>query len=205
MPLKDELEESKGLLHAESDSLNNMNFEEISVVDNNDHSMASVDSTQIEINQPTDTSNHTKTISRSGFTEYSAKINWTVFFAISLFTLGAWLDISAIWSELVYLVDELPEGWSLPSILNVISVIAQLGPLMFSVGRYFSPKKFTFVRAIYFIFTIGLFSCLFLSLFWNKTEVVFGNRRSIYLYMFNFTLSLLGKYYFNLIFLKCSS
>lgn len=196
MPFKDELEESKGLLLADSDSLSNMNFEEISVVDNNENSLASADSTQIEINQPkAQTSNSTETdISGSGFAAYSARVNWTVFFAISLFTLGAWLDISAIWSELVYLVDELPEGWKLPSILNVISVIAQLGPLLFSVGRFFWPKKFTFVRAIYFVFTIGLFSCLFLSLFWNKTEVVFGDRRSIYLYVFNFTLSLLGKY-----------
>lgn len=196
MLFKDELEESKGLLLADSDSLNNMNFEEISVVDNNEHnSLAGADSTHIEINQAQTTSNSTETdTSGGGFTAYSARVNWTVFFAISLFTLGAWLDISAIWSELVYLVDELPEGWKLPSILNVISVIAQLGPLLFSLGRFFWPKKFTFVRAIYFVFTIGLFSCLFLSLFWNKTEVVFGDRRSIYLYVFNFTLSLLGKY-----------
>ena len=93
----------------------------------------------------------------------------------------------------MYLVDELPEGWRLPSILNYISVIAQLGPIGFSIGRYFYPKKFTFERAIYVLFTVGIFSCLALALFWNKTAFVFGERRSVYLYIFNFTLSLLGR------------
>ena len=93
----------------------------------------------------------------------------------------------------MYLVDELPEGWQLPSILNVLSVVAQLGSLLFSVGRYFFPNQFTYVRAIYVIFLIGQFSCLFLAFSWNWTAVVFGERRSIYLYIFNFSLSLLGK------------
>lgn len=128
---------------------------------------------------------------KNGFFEYASKVNWVVFAAICVFTLGSWLDICAIWSELVFLVDELPEGWRLPSILNLISVFAQLGPLSFSVGRYFFPKQFTFVRAIYSVFLVGLLSCLFLAMFWNKTEVVMHERRSIYLYIFNFTLSLL--------------
>lgn len=171
------------------------------------------------------TTEQLKTKVKSGFTQYSSKVNWLVFFSISIFTLGAWLDIcgtsffsiynrktlfykfiiffhsfKAIWSELVYLVDELPEGWRLPSILNLISVLAQLGPLSFSVGRYLFPTKFTFVRAIYFIFGIGLLSCLFLALFWNKTEMVMHERRSIYLYIFNFTLSLLGRFGLQLFF-----
>lgn len=33
---------------------------------------------------------------RSSFSEYSAKVNWKVFGAISLFTLGSWLDICGI-------------------------------------------------------------------------------------------------------------
>jgi len=132
-----------------------------------------------------------KTEPKNSFKEYSSKVNWTVFFCICLFTLGSWLDICAIWSELVYLVDELPEGWRLPSILNMISQLAQLGPFIFSIGRCISPKKFTFVRAIYTIFTIGLFSCLFLAFFWKKTAVIYNERRSIYLYIFNFSLSLL--------------
>lgn len=128
---------------------------------------------------------------KNSFNDYSSKVSWPVFFAVCLFTLGAWLDINAIWSELVYLVDELPESWQLPSILNLISVLAQTGPLCFTVGHYFFPKVFTFVRAIYFIFTVGLLSCFFLALFWSKTAVLFHESRSIFLYIFNFTLSIL--------------
>ena len=31
---------------------------------------------------------------KSGFNDYSSNVNWKVFTAISLFTLGSWLDLS---------------------------------------------------------------------------------------------------------------
>lgn len=34
---------------------------------------------------------------KSSFAEYSSKVNWKVFGAISLFTLGSWLDICGIY------------------------------------------------------------------------------------------------------------
>jgi len=48
--------------------------------------------------------------SRSKFSEYSSKVNWLVFFFICIFTMGSWLDISGIWCELPFMVDELAEG-----------------------------------------------------------------------------------------------
>ena len=90
------------------------------------------------------------------------------------------------------MVDELPEGWRLPSILTAISQLAQFVPFFFLFGRLYFPKKFTYVRAIYFIFAIGAVSCVCLSLLWNKTIAIGHEKRSLYLYIFNFSLSFLG-------------
>ena len=68
-----------------------------------------------------------------------------------------------------------------------------IGPLIFTIGKWLYPNIFTYVRAIYFIFTVGILSCILLAAFWNKTVFIFNQWRSIYLYMFNFSLSLLGK------------
>jgi hypothetical protein len=47
------------------------------------------------------------------------------------------------------------------------------------------------VKIIYAVFTVGAASCLALAFLWNKTVRVDTEKRSIYLYIFNFTLSLL--------------
>ena len=96
------------------------------------------------------------------------------------------------------MVDELPEGWRLPAIISAITQLAQVGTLIFFLGRYLAPKFFTFERAIYFIFIVGLFSCVLLSIFWNRTVKINHEDRSVYLYVFNFLLSLLGFYYFKI-------
>lgn len=106
--------------------------------------------------------------------------------------IGSWLDISGIWSQLPLMTKDLPEGWRLPSILTAVTQLAQIGPFIYLMGRWYFPKQFGHVRVIYFILIVGSISCLLLSFFWNKTEYIYGEKRSIYLYLFNFTLSLLG-------------
>ena len=92
------------------------------------------------------------------------------------------------------MVDELAEGWRLPSILQVTSQIAQLGPFSYMLVKSFFPTKFKVSRVIFFILSIGAMSCFLLALFWNKTAFIFHEKRSIYLYIFNFSLSILGKF-----------
>ena len=89
------------------------------------------------------------------------------------------------------MVDELPEGWRLPSILTAISQVSQIGPFIFLLLKFCWPKKFDNVKIIYFVFFIGATSCLLLAIFWNKTVKIRNENRSLYLYIFNFTLSLL--------------
>lgn len=75
----------------------------------------------------------------------------------------------------------------------MVSQFAQIGPIIFLIGNRVWPKHFTYVRTIYVIFGIGAISCLLLSLFWNKTVKINNESKSVYLYIFNFSLSLLGK------------
>ncbi len=91
-------------------------------------------------------------------------------------------------------VAELPEGWKIPSIMTLTTQIGQIGPIIFVGLRWISPKKVTYTRGIYTIFMIGLISCIALAFTWNKTHVIFKEKRSVYLYIFNFTLSLLGTF-----------
>ncbi|RNA09134.1 riboflavin transporter 2-like [Brachionus plicatilis] len=103
----------------------------------------------------------------------------------------SWLDISGIWCELPFMIHDLPEGWRLPSILSAISQFAQIGPFVYLLIRYFFPTKIDNVKVIYLILITGAVSCLLLAFFWNKTVLIHEEKRSIYLYIFHFTLSLL--------------
>lgn len=121
--------------------------------------------------------------------------------------------MSGLWCELPFMVDELPEGWRLnhttinilfyktfnsidylrlPSILSAISQFAQLGPFTFLLLKVFCSKRIDNVKTIYTIFCIGAAACFCLSLLWNRSVVIFNEKRSVYLYIFNFGLSLLG-------------
>jgi hypothetical protein len=100
--------------------------------------------------------------------------------------------LNGLWAEMTILVHELPEGWRLPSIVNFTIQIAQVTSLSFLLGRWLAPKAFTYARANYIILAIGSVSCLLLSFFWNKTAFIFGEERSIGLYVLNFCLAVLG-------------
>lgn len=99
------------------------------------------------------------------------------------------------------MVAELPEGWRLPSILSASTQIAQIGPVIYLLGRRVAPKAFSYVNVIYVILGIGALSCFLLSFFWNKTAFVFGEEHSVGLIVLNFSLALLGKFLNNLIFI----
>ncbi|CAF0871496.1 unnamed protein product [Brachionus calyciflorus] len=125
------------------------------------------------------------------FTEYRKKINWSLFVLISIFTIGSWLDISGIWCELPLIVDTLPEGWRLPSILTITSQLGHVGPLLYLCLRRFFPRALSFSNAIIGVLGLGSASCILLAFFWDKTEFILDESRSIYLYIFNFSLSML--------------
>lgn len=53
------------------------------------------------------------------------------------------------------MVDELSEGWRLPSILQASSQVAQIGPFIYMVIKILYPNRFKLSSVIYFILTLG--------------------------------------------------
>ena len=53
------------------------------------------------------------------------------------FGTASWISINGLWVELPLLVNELPESWSLASYLSIIVQIANVGPLLYSLLRWY--------------------------------------------------------------------
>ena len=65
------------------------------------------------------------------FLNYSKKVNWFVFFLITFYTAcSTYSSIGGIWTELPFMVDQLKEGWRLPTILTGTGQVAQLGTMV---------------------------------------------------------------------------
>ena len=63
--------------------------------------------------------------------DYFSKINWVVFLLISFFVaFSSYTGIGALWTELPFMVDQLKEGWRLPTLLSGTGMVAQLGTLV---------------------------------------------------------------------------
>ena len=119
---------------------------------------------------------------RELFLNYSRKVNWFVFFLISFYTAcSTYSSIGGIWTELPFMVDQLKEGWRLPTILTGTGQIAQIGTMMFMVINLAYPNYFKTSRVIYFILILGTISIFLLTFCWNKTMFIFGQERSVYL------------------------
>lgn len=52
--------------------------------------------------------------------------NLLVFLLVVLFAISSWIDINGLWVELPIMVQQLPEGWHLPSYMTVIIQVKDL-------------------------------------------------------------------------------
>ncbi|KAK1157871.1 hypothetical protein AOXY_G24051 [Acipenser oxyrinchus oxyrinchus] len=107
------------------------------------------------------------------------------------FGIGSWVAINGLWVELPLIVNELPEGWYLPSYLTVIIQLANVGPLLVTLMYKFCPGRLKAVVVIYMILSIGTVSCFLLAFFWKETTVVAGELHSTAFLIITFFLSLL--------------
>jgi hypothetical protein len=80
--------------------------------------------------------------------------------------------------------------------MTMSTQMAQIGPIIFVIGKRFAPKYFTYTKTIYLILSIGCTSCLLLSFFWKKTAFIFGAEHSVGLIVLNFALAVLGWVFF---------
>ena len=84
--------------------------------------------------------------------------------------------------QLPLLVEEAPEGWSLPSYLSVMVQIGNLGPIVYTLLQSFAKHKKQDAIMIYALLLVGTLSALLTAFFYNKTAVVFGEKHSVALF-----------------------
>ncbi|KAG7472044.1 hypothetical protein MATL_G00104390 [Megalops atlanticus] len=113
-----------------------------------------------------------------------------VHFLACAFGLGSWVAINGLWVELPLIVNELPEGWDLPSYLTVIIQLANLGPLLVTLMHKLCPGRLKETVVIYTILTIGILACFLLAFFWKETTVMAGALHSTAFLVMTFFLSL---------------
>lgn len=116
-------------------------------------------------------------------------ISLITYILVIFFGVGAWVAINGLWVELPIIVQEIPEGWTLPSYLTVMIQIGNIGPIAFTILNAYYPKKINEVSVSYTIIAIGVVSCTLLSLFWRETTHIAGANRSVALLALCLTLS----------------
>lgn len=116
-------------------------------------------------------------------------ICWRTYILVCLFGIGSWIAINGLWVELPLFVDRLPEKWNLPSYLTILVQFANVGVLIYAVGRKLSPRIFTDKSAIVVIVTVGSISCILLAFFWDRVTLVFNAKHSVALLSLSFFLA----------------
>lgn len=106
------------------------------------------------------------------------------------FGLGSWVAVNGLWVELPLIVNELPEGWELPSYLTVIIQMANLGPLLVTLMHKLRPGQLNERAVIYTILTVGILACFLLAFFWSETTIMAGTPHSTAFLVITFFLSL---------------
>uniref|UniRef100_A0A8D2L6C8 Riboflavin transporter n=1 Tax=Varanus komodoensis TaxID=61221 RepID=A0A8D2L6C8_VARKO len=66
---------------------------------------------------------------------------WLTHLLACIFGTGSWMAINGVWVELPLLVNELPEGWYLPSYLIIIIQLANIGPLFITLMHKLQPGR----------------------------------------------------------------
>lgn len=99
------------------------------------------------------------------------------------FGIGTWLGVNGTFIQLPLLVNEAPEGWSLPSYLSVMVQIGNLGPLLYTLYQKYSPWKLNDGWTIHAMLAVGTIACILTAFFYSRTATVFGNEHSVALFV----------------------
>ncbi|XP_072270401.1 solute carrier family 52, riboflavin transporter, member 3 [Pyxicephalus adspersus] len=107
-----------------------------------------------------------------------------------IFGTGAWVAINGLWVELPLIVNELPEGWYLPSYLTILIQMANIGPLFVTIMHKWKPGKLKELWVIYFIISLGIVALFLMGFFWKETTWIGGQLHSTGFLILTFFLSL---------------
>ncbi|OWF37391.1 solute carrier family 52, riboflavin transporter, member 3-B-like [Mizuhopecten yessoensis] len=117
------------------------------------------------------------------------EINVFVYFVVAMFGVGSWVAVNGLWVELPVMVPYLPEGWKLPSYLTVIIQLANIGPLLVTLGYMCYKDSLNEKAIVYLILTVGAVACLLLAFFWKATSLIAGEEHSTALLVLQFFLA----------------
>lgn len=109
---------------------------------------------------------------------------------VVLFGMGSWITINGLWVELPILVEQLPEGWNLPSYMTVVIQIANIGPIAITIAHVCLPGKVKEQPIVYVMVLVESVAALLLVFFWKETSFVAGEEHSTALLVLMFFLSL---------------
>lgn len=106
---------------------------------------------------------------------------WLPHVLCAIVGISAWIEVNALFSELG-IMKNLPEGRALPSIVVMLVQIGNIFPLLFSL----IPRKPELRWSMMLVLSLGIASLVFLSILWEETYHVFGEERSLMLYIGGF-------------------
>lgn len=111
---------------------------------------------------------------------------------VCFFGTGSWVAINGLFVELPILVQHAPEGWNLPSYIIVIIQLANIGPLIYTIGNKLAPDIVRETTVTHIIIIMAAISSLLLAVFWKDTSVVGGSNHSTALFSLVFFLALMS-------------
>ena len=106
-----------------------------------------------------------------------------------LFGISSWISINGLWVELPLLVQELPEGWALPSYLSIIVQVANIGPITYSLLRSCGSSPLSPHMVIVPLLVLGCAASFALALTWDWVATL-SSPHSVGLFISVFFLSL---------------
>uniref|UniRef100_A0A8C5WQS4 Riboflavin transporter n=1 Tax=Laticauda laticaudata TaxID=8630 RepID=A0A8C5WQS4_LATLA len=114
---------------------------------------------------------------------------WLTHFLACIFGTGSWVAINGVWVELPLLVNELPEGWYLPSYLTIIIQLANLGPLFVTLMHKLKPGVLKEAPVICVVVSTGILALFLLAFLWHYTTPIAGEPHSVSFFVLAFFLS----------------
>lgn len=109
----------------------------------------------------------------------TATLSLITYLLVCCFAVSSWVAVSGLWVELPLFVQELPEGWALPSYLVIIIQLANIGPIVYGLVKSRLRSRLPEEAAVGAIIATGAGACLMLAFFWRRTTVVSGERHSV--------------------------
>jgi len=123
--------------------------------------------------------------------------SFLTYLLVITFGIGSWVAVNGIWAEISVLVIVTPECSKFTALIVVIIQIANIGPILYAIAKYFFVRskwklhQFEFDSGVILILVgIGIASSILLSIFWNKNSYIFGSLHSVALLVVIFFLAL---------------